>query len=306
MTAARPGRARRLQGAANGIDSGTALTRVVALLLALLMLPACSRMVSNAASDMADNLAQAIANSDDPETVKAGGPAYLLMLDGMVNRDPDNEELLMRAAGLYSAYGEAFVDDPVRARRLSQRALSYATRALCAHDQDDCQLREAEFDAFEARIQQVDKQELPLFFTWGAAWAGWIQARRDDLDAVAELSRVEVLMQRIAIVDEGYQQGSAHLYLGAFAILVPPALGGKPEVARRHFERAIALSDGKNLMAKVVYARRYARMVYDRPLHDRLLMEVLAADPHVPGMVLGNILAQDQARELLASADEFF
>ena len=113
-------------------------------------------------------------------------------------------------------------------------------------------------------------------------------------------------MQRLVTLDEGYQQGSVHLYLGAFAILVPPALGGKPEVARAHFERAIALSAGENLMAKVVYARRYARMVYDRPLHDRLLAEVLAADPNVPGLVFWNTLAQDQARELLATADDHF
>ena len=283
-----------------------ALARPVLLLMLFLVLPACSRMVSNATSDLADSLAQAIADNDDPDTVKAGGPAYLLMMDGLVHRDPANAALLMRAARLYSAYGEAFVDDPARARRLSQRALRYATRALCVHDQDDCHLRQVDFDVLEARIQRVEKQEVPLFYTWGAAWAGWIQARRDDLDAVAELARVEAIMQRIAVVDEGYQQGSVHLYLGTFAILVPPALGGKPEVARQHFERAIALSAGENLMAKVVYARRYARMVYDRPLHDRLLMEVLASDPHVPGMVLWNILAQEQARELLATADDFF
>ena len=300
------GHACRCQIAVGRFAGGIALTRSVALLMLFLMLPACSRMVSNATSDLADNLAQAIADNDDPDTVKAGGPAYLLMMDGLVHRDPDNATLLMRAAGLYSAYGEAFVDDPARARRLSQRALRYATRALCVHDQDDCHLRQADFGIFEARIQRVDKQDVPLFYTWGAAWAGWIQARSDDLDAVAELSRVEAIMQRIAVVDEGYQQGSAHLYLGAFAILVPPALGGQPEVARQHFEQAIALSAGENLMAKVVYARRYARAVYDRPLHDRLLMEVLAADPRVPGMVLWNILAQEQARELLATADDFF
>ena len=301
-----PGNASRGQVAVSRLVGGIVLTRPVFLLMLLVMLPGCSRMVSNATSDLADNLAQAIANNDDPDTVRAGGPAYLLMMDGLVHRDPENPDLLMRAAALYSAYGEAFVDDPDRARRLSQRALRYATRALCVHAPDDCHLRQADFDLFEARLQRVDEQEVPLFYTWGAAWAGWIQTRSDDLDAVAELARVEAIMQRIAVVDEDYQRGSAHLYLGAFAILVPPAMGGRPEVARQHFERAIALSGGENLMAKVVYARRYARMVYDRPLHDRLLIDVLAADPDVPGMVLWNILAQEQARELLASADDFF
>ena len=301
-----PERADRHKGTVGGLDGRTAPLRPVLILLVVLMLPACSRLVSNATSDLADNLVQAIANNDDPDTVKAGAPAYLLMMDGLVRREPENEKLLTRAAALYSAYGEAFVDDPARARRLSQRALGYATRALCVHEPDDCHLRQAEFEVFEARMQQIGKQEVPLFYTWGSAWAGWIQTRSDDLDAVAEIARVEAIMQRIAVVDEGYQRGSVHLYLGAFAILVPPALGGRPEAARQHFERAIALSAGENLMAKVVYARRYARMVYDRPLHDRLLTEVLAADPHVPEMVLMNILAQEQARDLLATADDFF
>jgi hypothetical protein len=162
---------------------------------------------------------------------------------------------------------------------------------LCAQDANDCQLRSADFEGFEARIARMAKPEVPLFYTWGAAWAGWIQTHANDFEAVAELARVEAVMQRIAALDEGYRQGSVHLYLGTFAVLVPPALGGQPEVARQHFERAIELSGGENLMAKVVYARQYARMVYDRSLHDRLLSEVLAADPEVPGMVLQNTLA---------------
>ena len=37
---------------------------------------------------------------------------------------------------------------------------------------------------------------------------------------------------------------------------------------------------------KVEFARTYARLVYDRELHDRLLEDVLAADPDVPGLTL--------------------
>ena len=276
------------------------------LLMSLLMLPACSRLVARATDNLADNLSQAIANNDDPATVAAGGPAYLLMLDGMVQGDPENENLLIQAATLYSTYSSTFVDDPERAAKLSQRALDYAERALCVRRPEDCDLRQADFQVFEDRLQKMDMADLPAFYTLGAAWAGWIQARQDDLEAVAELARVEAIMTRIVALDEAYRQGGAHLYLGTFAILVPPALGGKPDVARMHFERAIALSDGTNLMAKVLYAQYYARMVYDRELHDRLLTEVLAADPHVPGLVLQNTLAQERAQELLAGADAYF
>ena len=276
------------------------------LLMVLLALASCSRLVSMAANDLTDNLAQAIADSDDPDTVAAGGPAYLLMLDGMIRSDPENPALLEKAAALYSTYATAFVEDPARSRKLADKAMDYAERALCARRPADCTLREADFKPFEARLQKLTTAEVPRFFTLGAAWAGWIQAHQDDLNAVAELPRVEAVMTRIVELDEGYMQGSAHLYLGTFAILVPPALGGRPEVAKEHFERAIALSSGTNLMAKVVYAERYARMLYDRPLHDRLLGEVLAAAPDTPGLVLQNTLAQQRARRLLADADAYF
>ena len=41
--------------------------------------------------------------------------------------------------------------------------------------------------------------------------------------------------------------------------LLPPTLGGKPDLAKKHFERAIEISAGTNLMAKVLYAEKYAR-----------------------------------------------
>lgn len=275
-------------------------------MIALLTLPACSRVVSMAANDLTQNLSQAIANSDDPATVEAGGPAYLLMLDGMIRSDPENPALLEKTAALYSTYAAAFVADPVRNRKLADKAMDYAERSLCARKAADCTLRETDYAQFEVRLQKLTAADVPRFYTLGTAWAGWIQAHQDDLNAVAELPRVEAVMTRIVELDERYKEGSAHLYLGSFAILLPPALGGRPEVAREHFERAIALSGGTNLMAKVVYAERYARMLYDRPLHDRLLAEVLAADPDTPGLVLQNTLAQQRARQLLADADTYF
>jgi hypothetical protein len=96
------------------------------------------------------------------------------------------------------------------------------------------------------------------------------------------------------------------MYLGILATLRPAALGGQPEEGRRRFEQAIALSDGKSLMMQVQFARYYARLVFDRPLHDRLLKEVLAAEVEQPGLTLSNTLAQEQARKLLSDADNYF
>jgi len=110
----------------------------------------------------------------------------------------------------------------------------------------------------------------------------------------------------VAELDEGYDYGGPQLYLGVFETLLPPSMGGRPEVGRSHFEKAIALSQGRFLMSKVMFAEQYARLLFNRELHDRLLEEVLAADPNVPGLTLINAVAQRRARELLDSADEYF
>ena len=70
--------------------------------------------------------------------------------------------------------------------------------------------------------------------------------------------------------------------------------------------RAIDISDGTDLSAKVEYANGYARLLYERELHDQLLTEVLEADTNVPGSTLLNVLAQRQAEDLLKSADDYF
>ena len=150
------------------------------------------------------------------------------------------------------------------------------------------------------------KADVPALYSLGSAWAGWIQVRRDDLNAIVQLARVEEIMRKVIELDESYQQGSAHIYLGILASFAPPALGGRPDEGRKHFERAIMLSKGGNLMAKVAFAESYARLVFDRDLHDRLLREVLEADPNVPGYTLVNIYAQQKAEKLLSSADDYF
>ncbi len=255
---------------------------------------------------MTENLSHAILNNDDLATVKAGAPAYLLMVDGLLYRDPDNESLLRGAANIYTAYTDVFVKDKERAGKLTDKALDYAFRALCVRRPETCGFRTKRFKKFKDVLSTLNQRDVPDLFTLGSAWAAWIQTHREDWNAVAEISKVEAIMQRVVELDESYQDGAAHLYLGVLATFIPPALGGKPDVGRRHFERALEISKNKNLMVKVMYAKYYARLMFNRKLYDRLLNEVLDAQTHVPGYTLLNTLAQKRARELLKSGEDYF
>ena len=275
-------------------------------LLLVVPLAGCASMVSSATGGMTAGLSDAILDQNDLETVEAGTPAYLLLIDGLIRDNPKSEKLLLSGAKLYSAYAGVFVKDTERAQRLSTRSREYAERALCRHRTALCNLATRPFDNYRAALAGLGRADVPALYTLAVAWAGWVQAHSSDWNAVADLARVRAAMERVAELDEGYEYGGAHLYLGALTTLLPPALGGKPEEGRAHFERAIVLSQGRDLMAKVEYARRYARLVFDRPLHDRLLNEVLQAPVTAPGLTLRNTLAQRTARELLKSADNYF
>ena len=273
----------------------------IALLLVTLILSGCASL---ATQRLAGNLASAMLNQDDPATVLAGAPAYLLLLDGLIENNPQDRALLIAAARLYGSYATGLIKDPERGRRLSARSLTYARRALCDLNPRICRVESQSYDTFTSAINPLPESQLDAYYTYATSWAGWIQVRSDDWNALAELPKVEFLLQRISQMEPDYDRGRAQLYLGVMRSQLPAALGGVPEKGRRHFEQAIAYSQGRDLMAKVEYARLYARLVFNRALHDRLLTEVLAANPQEPDLTLSNVLAQQQAQQLLD--DDYF
>jgi len=279
---------------------------IAALALLIVAGTGCSAITSSMTGSMSESLANSMLNQNDPQTVRDGAPAYLLMIDGFIADAPDNPNLLMAGARLYSSYASAFVDDPTRAALMSNKAKRYGLHALCVTDDRTCDIWEQPFDEFEAVINKIPADDIEPLFVAAAAWATWVKANSEDWVAVADKARVETMMLHVTSLDPEYNQGTTYLYLGVLATLLPEALGGKPEEGRVYFERAIELSDGRDLMAKTLLARDYARLVFDRELHDRLCREVIDADPVEEGLTLSNTLAQEEARFLLDDSEDYF
>ena len=278
-----------------------------ALLAAIVAsLAGCASVMATAGSGLAGNLNTAILNQDDPDLVRDGAPAYLLMLDSFVEGAPESEAVLSAASQLYAAYGVVFVDDPVRARKLTSRGRAYGQRALCAAREELCGIWELPYEDFVRRLEAARVKDVAALYTFSLSWIAWIQAHSDDFAALARLPQAEAALMRVRELDQAYEEAAIEHYLAVLNTIRPPALGGDFETGLEHYERAIALSNGRNLGVKVDYARYYARTLYDRELHDRLLQEVLAADPVQPGLTLFNSLAQEDATQLLAEADDYF
>ena len=269
-----------------------------------LSLAGCASVAQRAADRFATNLGRAVLNQDDPATVRDGLPAYLLLLDGLIEGDPKRAGLLRAAAGMYGSYAGSFVTEPERARILARRARDYARRATCLDQAALCAALDRPFDEFVAAIDASD--EVDALYSLAGAWATWIQTHSDDFAAIADIPKVEAVLQRVVTLAPEHDRGMTWVYLGVLGSLRPEGVGGKPEQGRAAFERADELSQGRNLMAKTLQARYYARLVFDQELHDRLLEEVVAADPRETGFTLSNVLAQQQAKALLDSSPDYF
>ncbi|MFB3063054.1 MAG: TRAP transporter TatT component family protein, partial [Gammaproteobacteria bacterium] len=147
--------------------------RTIVLIGVFVMAAGCSAIIAGATSSMADSLADAIINQSDPETVRQGAPAFLLMMDGFVGNSPKNGSLLQGAAKLYAVYGAVFVDDPVRAKRLTVRGFDYGRRALCVQQDDVCDMHEFAYDEFVTGLKRLKAGDTPALFAHTVSWLAY-------------------------------------------------------------------------------------------------------------------------------------
>ncbi len=278
---------------------------VIALVLSQL---GCAAILNRASQRVSDQLNRAILNNEDPATIRDGLPAYLIMLDALAEGESPSPSTLMAAAELHSAYAGNFVPDsePDRQKRLVAKAMRYVRRATCQEYLELCAVLDRDAQSFEEALRLVPEKKVTSLYALASVWSTYVQINRDDWGAVADLPKIEILLKRIVEVEPQFKDGMPYVYLGVLNSILPEAVGGKPDVGKAYFEKAWELSGSKNLMAKTYQAGFYARLVFDRAVHDQLLNEVLESDPVAPSFTLINTLAQEKARTLLESGDDFF
>jgi tetratricopeptide (TPR) repeat protein len=272
----------------------------------------CAPIVSRFTKPLLKDLTDSFMKQKDPQLAEDGAPAFLLVLDGLIQGHPESQDLLIGGAQATAAYASAFLigKHPQRAVIQYTKAKEYAIRALSLRNKRFAEVKNKPYDEFVTCLPTFGKKDVPALFWTASCWAFWIQAMsgtESSWDAFADLPLVTAMMQRVAELDETYYYGGPHLLLGVLNGLLPQALGGKPDEARKHFEKAMEISEGRLFTVPVMYAKFYARPAYDRKLHDRLLKQVLDTPADViPELTLTNILAQRQASELLASGADYF
>ncbi len=296
-------------------------SRCAFLLAFAVALAGCSvkRMAINSLADTLAASGDVFASDDDPDLVRDAVPFSLKTMESLLVEVPNHAGLLLSACSGFTQYSYAFVHteaDIVEARnyqeaeRLRERALRMYLRArgYClrhlelAHPGIGQRLLNDATGALAAT--KVD--EVPALYWTGASWGGAITLALDKPELVADVPVVRAVMDRALALDEAYGRGAIHEVFIALEG-VPAAMGGSPERARKHFERAVELSQGLSAGPYVSLATSVSIPAQNRAEFETLLKQALAIDPDKERRLrLANLISQRKARDLLSRIDQLF
>ncbi len=276
--------------------SRIAAYRLLPLLLLFILLSSCTSMITNAVIAPAVNNLQI---QQDVELVCEGAASHLLMIDSLIASEPENKGLLLIGTQAYcgSLAALSSCNQPKsRLAALSMKAREYGKRLL------DSIVPLSEIDGPERQrfFNHLDIKDLRFLF-WGTyGWLSWVQYQDGSPAAMADLVIIEQLMAKVLEIDETIENGSPHLFFGALYGSRPEMLGGDFERSKKHFERALEISNRSFLPVQTTFAETFCRMTFNQDLHDALLKEVLDYPlKQDPENTLVNQIAKRKARALL-------
>jgi hypothetical protein len=280
--------------------------------LAIVWLPlsGCStgQLVARGAAPLIDHGMAAMNRETDLELARSSIPANLKMIEALLLADPGNAAYRVQAAMGFYGYALGFVEsaDHDRAAALYQRARDHALVALDRAGMTQATLM-GDAAELERALAQLDSRAVPALFWTASTWGKWIELQLDDPARLAELPRVEALMQRVLALDETYYHGGAHIFFGAYYGGRAPMFGGDFARSARHFDRAAALSQNQLQLVEVYRARYLLRQMGAREAFHTTLSRVLDAPASLdPELNLANALAKKQAADLLVQEEELF
>ena len=320
------------EGSLNGTGAGVILEPIptkpcparrvsgwIPILLAMVLLEGCS-VRKLAVSKMADALAGGggtFASDDDPDLIRAAIPFSLKLMESLLAESPSHKGLLLATASGFTQYGFAFVQQDAeqieendldaaialraRAKRLYLRARNYGLRGL-----------EATHPGFGKALKEnpgraaglARKGDVALLYWTASAWAAAISISKDQ-ELLGDLPAVEALIDRGLTLDESFGNGSIHSFLISYEMVRQGATGEPWQRARKHFDRAVELSQGGQAGPYVAYAESVSIPREDRAEFEKLLGQALAIDPDKrPEWRLANLIYQRRARWLLDRVDK--
>jgi hypothetical protein len=279
---------------------------------ASMLLAACSpsTMAINRMASALANASSVYETDNDPDFVRLAAPSTLKTVEMLLSQSPNHPQLLLTACSGFTEYSYGFLhvesqlapdanvsrDFRLRAEKMYARARGYCLRGLQVRHPG---ITESALKSnAERTLKAATREDVPFLYWTATSWGAEIVTSANQLAHVAELGPIRALLQHAEALDATWEHGAVYETLIALDGL-SPLVGGNPRAARADFDKAMELSGGKSVFARVAFASTLTDPAEKR----RLLEEAAAVDVStVPARRLTNLIAQKYAKALLTAA----
>ncbi len=282
---------------------------ILCILVISWSLVGCSsnRLIVKSMEPVMDKMNIAVNMNPDVDMVRDALPATLIQLDGFIEAAPE-EKLLLKAAEAYFGYSFAFVEDvdKKRAGLLYMKARNYALQALLG-DKSFGRFLDKTPEEFKKNLNSYGKGDVPALHWIANCWMAWAAQNINNPQVLMDVPKIEATLLRVIELDETFYYGGSHAALGAFYASRSKTIGGDPDKAKHHFDRAFSISDSKIFFFYLLYAQYYAYQIQDRELFEKTLNDVMSKPVgYFPEKNFANEVAKRKARLLLEKIDDYF
>ena len=302
---------------------------MLAIAPALVVSSGCdtTTLAVNSTSKVLQKAQPSIKMESDYEMAARAIPGSLKTVEGFHIAVPDNERLRKILAEGYCQYATAFIEDEweraliakdfeqadYHSRRATKAFIRCMNYALSLLPKKWSEKIFGTADELKPLIASAGHSKRFAMMWVAVGLGGSINQNKNDIGMVSHAPKAKMILARVIELDktkmpkDRAHAALPHIALGMLNTAISEALGGQPEVGKAHFEQALAVTDNKFLLAKVLFARRYAVMKQDRELFRKTLIEVLQTDPAIwPEQRLANEVAHRRARRYLKLEKELF
>ena len=304
----------------------TLVLNFIFLILAVVVLgytSGCSLARKIAMNQVGDALASsgtAFSSDNDPELIKDAVPFSLKLMESILAETPKHDKLLLAVSSGFTQYSYAFVQQEAdeledqdlakateirtRAQHLYIRARDYGIRGLeLKHQGFEKTLRENPKKA----VQIVTVKDVPLLYWTALSWGAAISISKNNPDLIADQPVVETMIDRALELKEDYEHGAIHTFLITYESARQGGKGDFAERSLKHFDRAIALSNGQLVSPMVAYAETVCVAKQNKAEFQSLLNKALSVNVDAkPEWRLMNLVMQRRARWLLSRTEQLF
>ncbi len=291
------------------VSRSNAIRACMVIMILSVSFTGCStnKLMVKSMDPLMEEMNTAVNRNPDVDMVRDALPANLIQLDGFIAAAPETK-LLLRASEAYFGYSFAFVEDTDkdRAGYLYLKARNYALRALTGSESYEQDISKP-IEEFRTYVNDLGKGDVPALYWSANCWMAWIALNLSNPAVLMDVPKVEAMLQKVVELDEKFYYGAAHATLGAFYASRSKTIGGDPDKAKQHFDRAFQISESKLLFIHLLYAQYYAYQIQDRDLFEQTLQKVISTPVNFfPEKNFANEVAKRKARVLLNNIDEYF